>query len=624
MFFKKKVQNVDKMEKEYADLIRDKQNSLEAFDFTKVDGGYSVSTNKNIKNVKGRLIIPEVYENEPVVEIGVISSNSATSIVIPDSVTKIHMDAFTYCENLTFNEYDNAYYVGNENNNYMVLVKAVDKSISSCAVHEDTKFIHDVAFEDCEYLESVTFDGDSKVESIGSRAFYECNALENIVIPESVKVIGDGAFYCDVDNVFYEGSYEDFRAISIGDNNSVLTNYSIYHYIKNSLDVPTDGNYYWHYVDGVPTPWEEPLYDYDLGLAYRLSDDESYYTVYNACTRTEPDLIIPSTYNGKPVLRVGRKAFIDCDVLKSVTLPDCLESIDDWAFANCYSLTDVKIPETVKAIGEYAFSSCEALTEIVVPDGVVSLGGGVFEDCDGLEKVIIGDGVLTIGADAFSGCSSLESLSIPSAIKSIGEEAFNGCGSLSYYEFDNARYLGNKDNNYLVLVEAMDGDITSCKVNASTKIIADLAFSSCFDLEEVSIPNGVISIGNKAFKGCDKLMAIDIPNTVACIGKEAFYDCSALIKIIIPDSVDSLGDYAFFNCSSLTSVTIGNGVKKIGVASFVGCVDLTEIIFGDVENWSVSTTPNGVDKISISATDLTDSALVLLTKRYCENYWFKD
>ena len=65
MFFKKKVQNADKMEKEYADLIKDKQKSLEAFDFAKVDGGYRVSTNKNIKNVKGQVftIIKSVHMN---------------------------------------------------------------------------------------------------------------------------------------------------------------------------------------------------------------------------------------------------------------------------------------------------------------------------------------------------------------------------------------------------------------------------------------------------------------------------------------------------------------------------------------------------------------------------------
>ncbi|MBR1891640.1 MAG: leucine-rich repeat domain-containing protein, partial [Clostridia bacterium] len=113
-----------------------------------------------------------------------------TSIVIPGSVTSIGSYAFNGCSSLKYNEYDNAYYLGNENNPYLALIKAKDKNITSCQINDNTKIIADNAFEYCSSLTSIVIP--ASVTSIGIEAFYYCSGLT------SVYYDGDIAGWCNI------------------------------------------------------------------------------------------------------------------------------------------------------------------------------------------------------------------------------------------------------------------------------------------------------------------------------------------------------------------------------------------------------------------------------------------
>ena len=167
------------------------------------------------------IIITATYNGKAVTSIGERAFNdchSLTSVEIPDSVTSIGYMAFAYCRSLTsveigdsvtsigwgafsdcsslqYNEYDNGYYLGNENNKYVVLVKAKDKSITNCNIHQNTKVVYSSAFDGCTSLTSVEIP--DSVTSIGEGAFADCSSLTSVVIPDSVTSIGEGAFaYC--------------------------------------------------------------------------------------------------------------------------------------------------------------------------------------------------------------------------------------------------------------------------------------------------------------------------------------------------------------------------------------------------------------------------------------------
>ena len=143
----------------------------------------------------------------------------------------------------------------------------------------------------------------------------------------------------------------------------------------------------------------------------------------------------------------------------------------------------------------------------------------------------------------------------------IGYNAFLDCSSLKYNEYDNAYYLGNESNPYVILIKVKDKSITNYTINNMTKCIGPYAFSDCSKLTSIIIPDGVTSIGYDAFGDCSSLTSIEVPDGVTNIGDFAFGSCSSLESITIPDSVTSIGYYAFNHCSSLTSITY-NGTTK--------------------------------------------------------------
>lgn len=88
--------------------------------------------------------------------------------------------------------------------------------------------------------------------------------------------------------------------------------------------------------------------------------------------------------------------------------------------------------------------------------------------------------------------------------------------------------------------------------------IGRYAFSECFALRSVTIPNGVKTIGEKAFIGCSGLTSVTISDGVDSIGYAAFACCSNLISVNISSNVKAIGDKAFNGCSSLTSINVEN------------------------------------------------------------------
>ncbi len=346
-------------------------------------------------------------------------------------------------------------------------------------------------------------------------------------------------------------------------------------------------------------------------LIFTLNSDGESYSVKTYDPTISGELVIPSTYDGKPVTAIGDfgfhscnfltrviigdnvttigyYAFGNCESLKSVTVPNGVGTIKDYAFYGCNALNSIIIPSSVVAIGDYAFYYCKDLTNVVIPKSVTTIGDSSFAACDSLTNVTISDGVEIIGNHAFFGCDALTNITIPSSVITIGDKAFFGCKDLENITVNenNGYYasvdgvLFNKDKTTLIQYPIASVR-TSYTIPNGVTTIGDSAFSPCQALTNVTIPNGVTTIGNSAFSSCQALTNVTIPNSVTTIGDSAFLSCQALKSVIIPNGVAVIEDYAFYYCTDLESVTISDGVTAIGEAAFWVCKSLTTVIIPD-------------------------------------------
>ena len=120
-------------------------------------------------------------------------------------------------------------------------------------------------------------------------------------------------------------------------------------------------------------------------------------------------------------------------------------------------------------------------------------------------------------------------------------------------------------------------NLESITIPDSVTSIGNNAFSGCKNLASITIPNSVTSIGESAFAYCENLKSVTISNSVTSIDNNTFSDCTSLTSVTIPDSVTSIGNNAFSDCTSLTSVTIPDSVTSIGNNAFSGCKNLASI-----------------------------------------------
>jgi hypothetical protein len=228
--------------------------------------------------------------------------------------------------------------------------------------------------------------------------------------------------------------------------------------------------------------------------------------------------------------------------------------------------------------------------------------------------------VTSIADYAFYGCSELTTLLLPNSLQTIGNQVFEGCKKLTYTESGNAKYLGSSDNAYLVLISATSTSITSCEINANTKIIYSKAFYNCSALGSIVIPANIISISDNAFYGCSNLLEVQnlsnltINKGETTNGYVAYYalsvyganeqssittDSNGFKYVVDGDSAtllaytgtattlelpDKLGGktysiYAgiFAGNTTLVSVTIPEGVTAIPANAFKGCTSLTTV-----------------------------------------------
>ena len=541
------------------------------------------------------------------------------SVTIPDNVKKIDAFAFGNCANL-------------------VTVKVPDASASETYIN-----IAATAFNNCAKLEFSYFqfeliveNGNASINGIigqsadivipakiagynvvttSKKAFENKTFIENVVVPEGVRTLGEATFK----------GCKSLKSVTLPSTLSVISASTF---------------------EGCTSLIAAPLSDPNPGDGYDSEIVEIGNRAFYGCTGLV-DVEFSANLN-----KIGANAFYGCTSIGKISMPNNITSIGENAFYGCTSLSDLKLSESLRVIpkgaftkcsslrsvtlpddiyeisdgadnfgafqlsglesitfpagmtkiGAFAFADCDALTEAKMQNRVTTLGKSCFDTCANLSAVTLSEGLTVIPERTFADCVSLESITFPRKLATIGDSGFSGCSALRAAELPEAiATIGPKafsDCTSLAKVNLPDsitaiGDfafrstaLTKVELPVNVKYVTlnKGVFSGCTNLAEVTVPENITAIADGAgasvadgtFYNCLSLEEIVLPQKLTKIGKDAFAQCKNLSLINFPASVASIGDYAFFDCRVLSDVKLGNGVKSIGAFAFEHCMALTE------------------------------------------------
>ena len=314
--------------------------------------------------------------------------------------------------------------------------------------------------------------------------------------------------------------------------------------------------------------YELARYEYaDLRDGY--DEDDNFVAGYKGDGET---VTVPDTVNGKAVTSVKDYAFSGTGV-KQVTLPDTISVLPDRIFDSCTLLQTVAF-SAVTSVGKLAFSDCTKLESIAFESGLIEIGERAFEGCSALATLTLPDTVKTIGANCFYGCA-FESVNT-AGVEALGNLAFYNCANVVSFNLPNIVTIGESAfGGCEKLTEMTIGNkLESCAANLNvlSKIsidspVQDKMFQWAENLSDVTLGEGVTSIGEMAFGYCFALKNISLPATLTEIGDQAFWE-SGLTAITIPASLKTVSEEVFYACRSLASLTIESGVESIGESAF--------------------------------------------------------
>ena len=505
-------------------------------------------------------------------EIGVGAFGSCPALseaVIPKTASKMGADVFHYnntsvkvVKGADTQNWDENWNRDNENQNviydYLIPAELEYEKLNDtqCMVYRCLNRKYAMI---AEIPQTAVIDGkEYAVTEICRPGFGACSELEKVVLPVTVKVIHDSAFYlCPKLSIIIipESVGTVGRSIFAKNNTQVCV----------VADSKPEG---WHAGWNRGNENQNVIWGWFEGKAVLNYNPISYSECEVSCTNlddvTYAEIPEKAVINGKEytVTRIAERAFynvIGGDIHRIL-------------------LRKVKLPSTVKQIGVMAFDYCRYLTDINL-GGVETIGIGALRDCESLVKADL-TSVKTIGSQALMCCDKLESVFMPAA-EEIGVGAFGSCPALSeavipktaskmgadvfHYNNTSVKVVKgadtqnwdenwNRDNenqnviyDYLIPAELEYEKLndTQCMVyrclNRKYAMIAEIPQTAVIDGKEYA----VTEICRPGFGACSELEKVVLPVTVKVIHDSAFYLCPKLSIIIIPESVGTVGRFIF-------------------------------------------------------------------------------
>lgn len=432
-----------------------------------------------------------------------LSCSTLRTVELPRSLVSVEDGAFLSCENLReiklatdhpALEYTKGMLISREDRR---LIRCLpQKAGKKAVIPKGTAVIGIYAFADCRKIQSVTIP--DSVTEIRHGAFHFCEGLRSVTIPGSVKAIGREAF----------GQCKRLKNVKLGEGLETLGNFAFAYCDRlEKINLPRSLTSFGvnpflgcGKLKTVTLPKDHPT----LKMVKSVLFDKSGETLLWYPSRlTAKSYAIP-----EGTKTIAPQAF-HFGKFRTVTVPDSVTEIGNYAFCECKNLRQIDLPDSVTALGKGAFEQCERLTQAVLTDRLTELPESLFYCCDRLETVTLPDGIREIPEMLFMSCKAMKTLTLPDSVTVIGQRAFSWCESL----------------------------------------------------ESVILPEGLREIGDYAFLACKSLPGLNIPAGVSLIGEDAFRTARTRFeRDVVPFTATvSPGSYAEQYCkdNGLTYVCAG-------------------------------------------------------------------
>ena len=460
--------------------------------------------------------------------------------------------------------------------------------IKEVEVQDGIETIGGDAFAVCKNLEKVMI-ADS-VRTIGRSAFEHCSSLKEITLPASAKYdtyVNSGsttsATFVDVEAekiVFTKGTGEVF--VPETDEDWYHSNISLPWYSKDSLKEV-------EFEEGI-----EEIYAEALSGCWKVETIKIPETVkkigdraFANCTSWTGEVYLPPKLES-----IGISAFSGCSKqIGKIILLGNLRTISDSAFSNT-GIEEVEVQDGIESIGGDAFASCKKLKRVIIADSVRTIGRSAFEHCSSLKEITL---PISAKYDTYVNGGSTTSATFVDVqaekivfTKGTGEvfvpetdkDWYHSNISLPWYSKDSLKEVEFEEGIEKIYAEALSGcwKVETIKIPETVKKIGDRAFANCISWTgKMYLPPKLESIGASAFSGCGKQTGkVNLLGNLKTVSESAFAN-TGIEEVTVQDGIESIGEDAFASCKKLKRVIIADSVMTIGRSAFEYCSSLKEI-----------------------------------------------